>query len=68
MLAQVISSEHLVQRRADRYGHTPFNAAELMPHFNDMVNMAHDSHHDDDDDDDDILAGQAFVLRPAGGR
>ena len=66
MLAQVISSEHLVQRWADRYGHTPFNAAELMPHFNDMVNMAHDSHHDDDDDD--ILAGQAFVLRPAGGR
>jgi len=69
MLAQEISSPNLVQRRVDRYGHTPFNAAELMPHFQDLVNMASRPHHDDDhDDDDDLIAGPPLVLEPVGVR
>jgi hypothetical protein len=55
LLTQVASGPNLIQRRADRYGHTPFSAGELMPHFNDLVNFARAQrhHHDDDDDDDD---------------
>lgn len=55
LLTQVASGPNLIQRRADRYGHTPFSAGELMPHFNDLVNFARAQrhHHDDDGDDDD---------------
>jgi len=60
LLAQVAASPNLIQRRIDRYGHTPFSAGELMPHFNDLVNFAraqrHHDHDDDDDDDDDAVA------------
>jgi pimeloyl-ACP methyl ester carboxylesterase len=58
LLGQVASGPNLIQRRVDRYGHTPFSAGELMPHFNDLVNFARDQrHHDDDDDhDDDVVA------------
>jgi hypothetical protein len=70
LLAQVASGANLVQRRVDRYGHTPFSAGELMPHFNDLVNLARAKHHhdhDDDDHDDDVVAGgsAAVALPPA---
>jgi len=70
LLAQVASGPNLVQRRFDRYGHTPFSAGELMPHFNDLVNLARAKHHhdhDDDDHDDDVVAGgsAAVALPPA---
>lgn len=57
LLAQVASGPNLIQRRVDRYGHTPFSAGELMPHFNDLVNFARaQRHHDDDDDDKHVVA------------
>ena len=57
LLAQVATGPNLIQRRVDRYGHTPFSAGELMPHFNDLVNFARaQRHHDHDDDDDDVVA------------
>ena len=63
LLAQVAASPNLIQRRIDRYGHTPFSAGELMPHFNDLVNFAraqrHHDHDDDDDDDDAVAAGSS---------
>ena len=63
LLAQVASGSNLVQRRVDRYGHTPFSAGELMPHFNDLVNLSR-AHHDDDDDDhdDDVVAGGTVAV------
>ena len=51
LLAQVASGPNLIQRRIERYGHTPFSAGELMPHFNDLVNFARSQRHHDDDDD-----------------
>ena len=59
LLAQVASGPNLVQRRIDRYGHTPFSAGELMPHFNDLVNLARAQR---DDDDDDVVAGGSTAV------
>jgi pimeloyl-ACP methyl ester carboxylesterase len=59
LLAQAAAGPNLIQRRVDRYGHTPFSAGELMPNFNDLVNFARAQrqHGDDDDDDgDDVVA------------
>ena len=66
LLAQVASGPNLIQRRVERYGHTPFSAGELMPHFNDLVNFARAQRHDDDHGrghghDDDVVAGGALV-------
>lgn len=54
-LAQVISSPLLIQRRVDRFGHCPFSAGELMPHFNDLVNFAEAQRRNRDHDD--VAAG-----------
>jgi pimeloyl-ACP methyl ester carboxylesterase len=63
LLAQVALGPNLVQRRVDRYGHTPFSAGELMPHFNDLVNLARAQRHDDDHDHDDgVVAGGTVAL------
>lgn len=61
LLAQVISSPLLIQRRVERYGHDAFTAGELMVQFNDLVNFANAQHRDRDDD---LVAGGAL----AGGR
>jgi hypothetical protein len=56
LLAQVISSPLLVQRRVERYGHDAFTAGELMVQLNDLVNLANAQHRDRDDD---LVAGAA---------
>jgi hypothetical protein len=58
LLAQVLSSPLLIQRRVDRYGHDAFTAGELMVHFNDLVNFANAQHRDHDDD---VVAGGALA-------
>jgi pimeloyl-ACP methyl ester carboxylesterase len=50
LLAQVIASPLLIQRRVERYGHDAFTAGELMVHFNDLVNFAQTQQRDRDDD------------------
>lgn len=59
LLAQVVSSPLLMQRRTARYGHCTFTAGELMVNFNDLVNFAEVRRHDDDDDD--LVAGGALA-------
>jgi pimeloyl-ACP methyl ester carboxylesterase len=56
LLAQVLSSPQLIQRRVERYGHDAFTPGELMVHFNDLVNFANAQHRDHDDD---LVAGGA---------
>jgi len=70
LLAQVASGPNLIQRRVERYGHTPFSAGELMPHFNDLVNFARAQRHGHGDDDDHgdghedgVVAGGALAGR-----
>jgi pimeloyl-ACP methyl ester carboxylesterase len=58
LLAQVLASPLLIQRRVDRYGHDAFTAGELMVHFNDLVNFAQAQHRDGDDD---LVAGGALA-------